>query len=327
MFGTQNANTKHSLNRLTNGGFYRVMLPVDETLTTVVGAGTQPRSAYIDRENAAASPAYRIPTARPSETAIANWYIYGVAGTVDIRPTDPNNQNVPVRGQNGPTPVRVTTFETGDVVVEQDIAEFWGLLDRDLTLSFFVGQGNRAIALQVEAEYGSGVVVLDTLSSKTFPAGNQRKIQFTAPYDATKFTLRFRLTGVPDASVYLGEAMLQLGKVAKPRYTDDIAASERPRGACVLFVGDTVPPGYIVECEAEDKFLYPTAGDALADGLTRGGDGGDTAHDHTGKTGNRTRSTTLLHDGSSQVDHHHRHTIEEAEIDPPWTKVLLIRKV
>jgi len=327
MFGTQVATSKHALNRILNGGFNRVLTPVDTTLTTTVGAIAQPRSAFIARENAAVSPAYRVPASRPSETSIANWFIYGVSGTVDIRPIDPDNQNVPVRGMHGPTPVRVTTFETGEIFIEQDIAEFWGMLDRDLTLSFFVGQGNRSIAIQVEADYGDTTVVLATLSSKTFPSGSQYKLQFVAPYDATKCTLRFRLTGTPDASVYLGEVMLQLGKVAKPRFTDDLASSERPRGSCVFFVGNTVPSGYVVVCEAEDRFFYPTAGDALVDGLTHGGNGGSTEHNHGGKTGNRTRSTTLLHDGSSQVDHHHRHSIEDAEIDPPWVKVLLIRKV
>lgn len=330
MFGTQVATTKHAVNRLINGGFYRVLLPIDETLVETINSADQPYSAVENRENQATSPSYRIPTDRPKETAIANWYIYGASGSVDIRPKDPDRGNTPVRGLHGPTPARVTFFEDGEIVIEQDIDEFWGLLDRDLTLSYFMAQGNGTIDVTVEAVYGSessDVETLDANTSKTFPTGGLRKAQFTPPYDADQMTIRIRLGGNPDDSVYLGEFMLQLGKVAKPRFTDDIAADERPRSSIVFFVGDEVPPGYVLVCESEDRFYYPTAGDARVNGIDRTAEGGSETHNHGGKTGGRTRSTTLKHTGSSQVDHHHKHIITEAEIDPPWVKILAVKKV
>jgi len=325
MFGTQVATAKHAINRIFNGGFYRVIHVIDEIVEVISGTD-QPRTVFDTQGNDAVSNSLRVPTDRPDETAIANWYIYGASGSVDVRPKDPNNQNVPVRGLHGPTPARVTLFEAGTITFEQVITEFWGLIDRELTLSFFLGVGTGVVLLDVVAEYGTETLTLVQISSKTFPEGGQVKVHFKAPYNSTQFVLKFKFAGVSDASAYIGEAMLQLGTAVKPRFTDDLSAIERPRGTVVFALGD-VPPGYILECEAEDRFFYPTAGDAQVDGIDRGNLGGSLSHDHGGRTGNRTTSTTLLHSGTSQVDHHHRHLISEAEVDPPWLKLLVVRKV
>lgn len=328
MIGQQLASAKHALNRLLNGGMYRVLLPYKETDTYAVGAGTIPKSSLESREDDAASPSLRIVAERPKETLLANWFIYGVSGMVDIRPKDPLKSNTPVRGFDGPPPARFTLFEDGTAILEQPVDEFWGLLDRELTLSFVGVEGVQAQTITVEMVYGNSTVVLREFSSKLFgSAGGKMVLHFTAPYDAASFMLRVKLAGKRDSSVYLGEFMLELGYVDKPKFTDDISLLGRPRGSCVFFAGATVPPGYVVECEGVGRLVFPAAADPRTNGINRGALGGDDSHKHGGKTTGRTYDTTVKKEGVSRLDKNHKHAIEEATTDPPYVELAVIRKV
>ena len=328
MIGQQHASAKHALNRLLNGGVYRVLLPFKETETYAVGTGVVPVSTLESREDDAASPSLRVVAARPTETLLAGWYAYGVSGLIDIRPKDPLLSNVPVRGFHGPSPARFTHFEDGTMVFEQPIEEFWSLLDRELTLSFIGIEGANVGTVTVEMVYGNSTVVLKQFSTRTFGrAGAQVVLHFSAPYDASSFMLRLKIEGKRDLSVYMGEFMLQLGNVANPRFTDDISLLGRPRGTSIFFAGSAIPPGFVVECEGLGRLVYPAGADPRVNGNDRGALGGDEAHKHGGKTSGRTFDTTVHKTGVSRLDKNHRHAIEDATTDPPYVQLVVLRKV
>jgi hypothetical protein len=342
MFGTLTANSKHSVNRLINGGFYRVVVPVGNAsvefnnVGAVVPPGdpsavvTYPFSKFTFEDGDKIAPTLSVVPTKPNETLIAGWFVYGVSGQVELRPVDPVLR-VPVRGIYGPTPARFTLHEDGIMVVEQplDDPKWWGLLDRDMTLSFVMQKSNSAVSVTVEADYGVSTEQLVSKSSRGLPAAGQIIAHFKPPQDATQFILRWKISGKQDASVYLGEAMLQLGYAVRPRFTDDISALGRPRGMVFFFNGTAAPPGYVVDCEAAGRFLFPTAGDARTDGFVVGRNGGTDAHDHNGRTSGRLGNTKILKDddGGSTVNKNHRHAIEDAAVDPPWHKILIIQKV
>lgn len=331
MFGTLTANTKHAVNRLINGGFYRVVVPVGLNTTSFQPSGlTYPFSRFTFEDGDKIAPTLTIVPDRPDETLIAGWYIYGVDGQVDVRPLD-QLLRVPVRGLYGPTPARFTLQETGEMIVEQtlDDPKWWGLLDRDLTLSFVMQRSNSALTVTLEADYGVSTEQLVSRSSRGFNSIAQVIAHFKPPQDATQFILRWRLSGSQDASVYLGEAMLQLGYIPRPRFTDDISTLGRPRGMVFFYNGLVTPPGYVADCEAEGRFMFPTSGDAQTDGLNSGRSGGSDSHNHGGRTGGRQGNTKVLKDnsGGSTVNKNHTHIINSAKIDPPWYKVLILQKV
>jgi len=330
MFGTLTANTKHAINRLINGGFYRVVTPVGDATVNLGGAFVYPFTKFSFEDGDKIAPTLTVVPTKPTETLLAGWFIYGVDGQVDVRPLDPVLR-VPVRGIYGPTPARFTLQEDGEMVLEQvlDDPKWWGLLDRDITLSFVAQKANSALAVTVEVDYGTATEQLASKSTRGFTAATQVIAHFTPPADATQFILRWRLTGSQDASVYLGEVMLQLGYIPRPRFTDDISVLGRPRGMMFLYNGSTAPPGYVTDCEAAGRFMFPTAGDAQTDGFTSSRTGGTDSHDHDGRTGGREGSTKVLkdNDGGSTVNKNHRHAVEPAEVDPPWHKVLVIQKV
>ena len=330
MFGTLTANSKHAINRLMNGGFYRVVVPVGDDTVNLGGAAIYPFSRFTFEDGDKIAPTLTVVSTRPNETLVAGWYIYGVDGQVDVRPLHPVT-GVPIRGIYGPTPARFTLQEDGEMIVEQVVEDpkFWGMLDRDVTLSFLALQGNSSLSIAVEADFGTGAVQLYTRSSRAFSPADHAIITFTPPSDATQFILRWRLSGNQDASVYLGEAMLQLGRVVRPRFTDDLTLLGRPRGMVFFYNGTTPPPGYVTDCEAEGRFMFPTAGDPRTDGFTESRNGGSDEHNHGGRTGGREGNTKVLKDnsGGSSVNKNHTHAIENATIDPPWTKVLILQKV
>lgn len=330
MFGTLTANTKHAVNRLINGGFYRVVTPVADATISLGGSFIYPFTRFTFEDGDKIAPTLTVVTERPNETLLAGWYVYGIDGQVNVRPLDPVSK-VPVRGINGPTPALFTLQEDGEMIVEQvlDDPKWWGLLDREITLSFLVRKGNSSLNVAVEVDYGTETVQLYSRSSRSFTAADLVVMTFAPPQDATQFVLRWKLSGNQDASVYLGEAMLQLGRVPRPLFTDDISMLGRPRGMVFFYNGDTVPPGYVVDCEAEGRFMFLTSGDAQTDGQSTSRNGGTDSHNHGGLTTGRFGNTKVEKDnsGGSRVNKNHRHLIESAEVDPPWTKVLIIQKV
>lgn len=330
MFGTLAANTKHAINRLVNGGMYRVVTPIGDATVNLGGAAIYPFTRFSFEDGDKIAPTLTVVEEKPDETLLAGWYIYGVDGQVDVRPLDPVFR-VPVRGLYGPTPARFTLQEDGTMVIEQvlDDPKWWGLLDRDLTLSFVMQKSNSALSVTVDVDYGVSTEQLVSKSSRGFVSMTQVVAHFTPPENATQFVLRWSLTGDQDASVYLGEFMLQLGYAVRPRFTDDISLLGRPRGMLFFYNGTTPPSGYVTDCEASGRFLFPTAGDAQMDGLTESRNGGTDEHDHDGRTSGRIGTTKVLKDnsGGSTVNKNHRHPVEPAEVDPPWYKVLVLRKV
>lgn len=342
MFGTLTANTKHAINRLVNGGFYRVVTPVgDDSIAFDAGGNqvppddptavlTYPFTRFLFEDGDNLAPTLTVVEERPNETLLAGWYIYGVDGQVDVRPLDPV-LNVPIRGIYGPTPARFTLQETGEMTVEQvlDDPKWWGLLDREITLSFVALRGNSSLTLSVEVDYGTETVELFSRSTRSFTRIDQVVLSFTPPSDATQFVLRWKLNGSQDASAYIGEAMLQLGNIPRPKFTDDISTLGRPRGMVYFFNGETPPPGFVTDCDVEGKFMFPTAGDAQTSGLEKTRVGGDDTHDHGGVTSTRIGTTDVEKDnsGGSKVNRQHRHTVNDAQVDPPWYKVLIIQKV
>ena len=331
MFGTLTANSKHAINRLMNGGFYRVVVPVgDDTLSFQPSGLIYPFTRFTFEDGDKIAPTLTVVETRPNETLVAGWYIYGIDGQVDVRPLDPV-LGVPIRGIYGPTPARFTLQEDGTMIVEQVLEDpkFWGLLDRDVTLSFLALQGNSSLQITVEVDYGAGAVQLFSRSSRAFSPADHGVITFKPPADATQFILRWRLAGNQDASVYLGEVMLQLGRFARPRFTDDLTLLGRPRGMVFFYNGTTPPPGYVTDCEAEGRFMFLTAGDPRTNGLSASRNGGSDAHRHGGRTGGRQGNTKVVKDnsGGSTVNKNHRHAIENAVVDPPFVKVLILQKV
>jgi hypothetical protein len=330
MFGTLTANTKHAVNRLLNGGFYRVVTPIGDATVNLGPGFLYPFTRLTLEDGDKIAPTLTVVQDRPDETLLAAWYIYGVDGQVDVRPLDPVLR-VPVRGLYGPTPARFTLQESGEMVLEQilDDPKWWGLLDRDLTLSFVLQRSNASLTVTVEADYGVSTEQLISKISRGFGSIAQVIAHFKPPQDATQFILRWKLSGSQDASVYLGEVMLQLGYIPRPRFTDDISLLGRPRGMIFFYNGTTTPPGYVTDCEAEGRFLFPTAGDPQTDGFTSSRFGGSDTHNHGGITSGRFGSTKITKDngGGSKVNKNHRHLFEAAEVDPPWTKVLIVQKV
>jgi len=330
MFGTLTANSKHAVNRLINGGFYRVVVPVEDASVNLGAGFDYPFTRFAFEDGDKIAPTLTVVPTRPTETLLAGWYAYGVDGQVDIRPLDPVTR-VPVRGLYGPTPARFTLQEDGVMIVEQilDDPKWWALLDRDVTLSFLLQRSNSSVAVTVEVDYGVSTEQVVSKNSRSYNSPGQIIAHLTPPANATQFILRWSLSGSQDASVYLGEAMLQLGYTPRPRFTDDISVLGRPRGMVFFYNGTTPPPGYITDCEAEGRFMFPTAGDAQTDGFTEGRNGGTDSHDHDGRTTGRFGSTKVLKDnsGGSKVNKNHRHAIETAAIDPLWYKVLIVQKV
>lgn len=331
MFGTIQATTKHAINRILNGGLYRASAPVDNTLsTTVVGAtaqsGTILESAYDSRTINGAAPTIAVAVEKPLESLLAAWYCYGVRALIDVKAKDLTT-GVPIRSINGPTPARFTFIENGILIVEQPVTEFWGLLDREITLSFLLKRGSGDVALAVEIDYGSTKVEPLVVSLRNYQLERVVRVVVTPPYDATSFTVRYKFTGTRDQSFYLGEVMLQLGNVPDPKFTDDITLGAQPRHSMGFFSDYPAPPGYISQCDFDGRFIYPTSGDARTDGTARGNTGGSTQHNHGRKTGGDQDRTQIEKGGQSFVSRTHRHDVDYAEVDPPWTKLLLVEKL
>jgi len=331
MFGTLQANTKHAVNRLLNGGFYRAgaRLRVD-LVTPVTGAtgitGDIPESAIDARTLDGSAPVIAIESERPKESLLAAWYCYGTRGLVEVKAKD-TRTGVPVPSVCGPTPARFTLLDDGTLIVEQPIVEFWGLLDREVTLSFLLKRDVGELTVAVEFDYGNSVVTVATLATRNYHVDRIFHAVVTPPYDAEQFVVRFRLTGKRDQSCYLGEVMLQLGNMTQPQFTDDISLAAQPRHSLAFFAEFPAPPGYISQCEINGRFIYPTAGDARTDGTTRGNTGGSTQHNHGGRTSNDQNRTKIEKGGQSFVSRTHRHDIDMAEVDPPWIKLLLVEKL
>jgi len=337
MLGTLTVSSKHAVNRLINGGFYRVLTPIVDDSVTVVPAAplplnpvTYPFKKFAFEDGVSLAPTLGVGEDRPKETLLAGWYVYGVEGQVAVRPLDENLQ-VPIRGLHGPTPARFTLNNPGTMIVEQvlDDPKFWALLDRDLTLSFAFQRNNLSLNLELEIDYGVSVETLLAVNSSVYPEMELLVARFKPPMDATQFILRWKLIGEADSSVYIGEAMLQFGHVIRPKFTDDISILGRPRGMVFFYRGEESPPGYVVDCEVEGRFAFPTGGDAATSGAGETRFGGSTTHNHGGRTSNRVGTTGVSREssGGSRVNRYHRHEIGPAEIDPPWHKVLLLQKV
>lgn len=331
-FGSIQAGVKHSVNRLINGGFYRSVPRLREDQQTAVTSinlvvGNIPFSAFNSQNKTVVAPTIVISPERPKESLLAGWYCYGVNGLVDVRAADPDNQGVPIRSIFGPTPARFTFTSDGVLMVEQPVVEFWGLLDREITLSFYLKRGSGNVAVAVEVDYGTTKVQLLAVSTRSYQLEQTVRAVFTPPFDATQFIVRYKVTGVRNQSFYLGEAMLQLGNVPRAQFTDDITLLSTPRGACCFFDGFPAPPGYISQCDLDGRFIYPTSGDAHVDSLTRTNLGGSVQHRHGGKTSGDTNRTQVEKGGQSYISRTHRHNFDYAEVDPPWMKFLLVQKL
>lgn len=331
MLGTLQANTKHAINRLLNGGMYRAGARVRADLVTAVTGATAitgniPESAIDSRTREGSTPVIGVEVDRPKESLLAAWYCYGVRGLVEVKAID-NQTGSPVRSVHGPAPARFTLLENGTMTVEQPVAEFWGLLDREVTLSFLLKRAVGDVVVKAELDYGNTRVTLAELSTRNHQTDRITWLVTRPPYDATAFTVRFTITGSRDQSCYLGEVMLQLGNMTQPQFTDDVSLTGQPRHTAAFFASFPAPPGYISQCEVDGRFVYPTSGDARTDGTARGNTGGSVQHNHGGRTSNDHNRTKIEKGGRSFVSRTHRHDIDMAEVDPPWVKLLLVEKL
>lgn len=333
MLGTVQATMKHAVNRLLNPGWYRVVPAVREDLTTTIASQAgpvvsqaQPYSEQDLRRQNPVSPQIEIKSAKSVESPIAGWHVYGVRGLLDIRARDPDREFIPVRGLHGPTPARFTFLDDGTLIVEQSIVEFWGLLDRELTFSALFLRGSGDVSITVDFVFGTAVIPGFSITSTDYAAPRVVPAFVTAPYDATEFTVRMMITGRRDQSVLFGEFMLQLGHADRPRFTDDLSLS-LPRAHCALHSAFPAPVGFITLCELDGRFLYPSSGDALVEGINRRGTGGSSQHRHTGKTSNDITRVKIEKGGQSYVSRKHRHAVDFAEVDPLWVRLLLVQKL
>lgn len=332
MFGSIQATTKHAVNQLLNGGLYRASRLIENTGETNLVTGYTPAhsgkvrwSAYGNTINAL-GPTIEVSESKPLESLLAAWYCYGTRGMVDVKARDLDT-SLPIRSINGPTPARFSILEDGTLIVEQPVTAFAHLLDREITLSFLLKRDAGDVEVSVDFVYGTTTVNVAALSTASYRTERLVVRTTTPPYDATSFTVRFSLKGLRDQSAYIGEIMLQLGRVPQPQFTDDVSLMAQPRQVMMFHMNYPAPPGFVSQCELAGRFIFPTCGDAQVDGTTRSALGGSQYHNHTGKTGGDNWRTQVEKGGKSYISRTHRHSLEDAEADPVWVKLLLVEKL
>lgn len=264
---------------------------------------------------------------KPVSETIAGWKMWGVQGQAIHRVVVNAAQQ---GGHRGGLMTSIDFLQAGTLFIEQPLDPFEHLLGQPINFSAGFDAGEGSVNIKLQLLDGDSVVAEIEESATQFMRGYQR-LGLNAELDNSLGSLSVRIlaTGKQNTSFRFSDLALTYG-TKRAQDTDlapDLAAAGRPRGTLLMILGDSCPPGYRLNCDAEDHLFLSTHGDILSDqSLKNAGQGGTFSHDHGGFTLFAKR-TTKVKNGAGRRRGGHRHGVRLAENKPPVFKVLACEKI
>lgn len=256
-FSTASARSQ-SNNWLKNGNFARVprilvakAYPESDPSVTVADAVTPDVSSLVN--------------ATPENSFLANWSIVGSAngiGSIDLNPMN-KKTGFRFRSFDSGNLVRVSFSGEGTITLSQTIEvvnQFRGL-PASLAFSAYKISGE----VKVQAKVQFGVSSKDGMPFFSSGIGGYRRIVqpiSACPLDLSKAEIQIVVSGKGGESIGVGGFCFALGSfdIALP-FSESAGDVLLPRGAIILWEGDSCPAGFRSAEGADEAFLYQTYGD------------------------------------------------------------------
>jgi hypothetical protein len=246
---------------------------------------------------------FSVPTEAGSENKLGYWDVYGLAGSLDIAPTD-TSDNV-YTSYDGGNIVRVSFSDGGDVFMDQTIEDLLPLSGQQVT-SAISGRKflkNTTVTFSLIAD---GKEVGST-SGQSGSFGSYRRMTRldTVPAGTTTLVYRIKISGTPGAAVGLSGVSLVLGPTG-PRmpFTPSLPDIVVPSGTTILVDGPMCPPGFRETAGSQEALALLTAGQAA---LTTDSGAlftvGTDTHDHNPESGvdALTKSSNEQHESATKL--------------------------
>jgi hypothetical protein len=262
-FVTQSG-TAHTNNWLKNGNFYRIPRDLQaRSYSSPYVSEVRPKSSVVEL----ITPVDTSKTigTTPERIFIANWSVSGSeenAASLDI---DPINSRTGIRHRSYDSGhlVRISFFKAATITFEQEIDVVNQFRGMPATAAFSAYRIDGEVKIETEIDFGSEVMAgVPYFSSRVGPYRRITQEVSECPLNLTKIVLRLKFSGVRGNSIGVSGVAFALGayEAALP-YSEAVADFVLPRGAIILWLGDSCPPGFR-EVEMEGGgFLYQTYGD------------------------------------------------------------------
>jgi len=256
-FSTASARSQ-SNNWLKNGNFARVprtvvakAYPESDPSVTIADAVTPDVSCLVN--------------ATPENYFLANWSILGSAngiGSIDLNPMD-KRTGLRLRSFDSGNLVRISFSGEGTITLSQTIEvvnQFRGL-PASLAFSAYKIAGE----VKVQAKVQFGTASKDGMPFFSSGIGGYRRIVqpiLACPLDLSKVEIQIVVSGKGGESIGVGGFCFALGSfdIALP-FSESAGDVLLPRGAIILWEGDSCPAGFRSVEGADEAFLYQTYGD------------------------------------------------------------------
>ena len=201
----------------------------------------------------------------PKSDFLADWTISGNkdgVSSIDFDPVDLKS-GVRMRSMDGGRLIRVSFFQTGEVLLEQELVVVNQFRGMEATLAFTVRKITGDVTIWPELDFGTSTKTFNAIHSSE--GYYRRPDVVVCPLDLTKIVVRLRLATRSGSACGISGIMFALGAydVGLP-YCDNPAEGVMPRGAVILWAGAACPPGYRPVDGESGRFLYQVPGDPNA---------------------------------------------------------------
>lgn len=210
---------------------------------------------------------------------IGSWSISGQPCSITV---SPKHGDIVLPSYDGGNVLQLTFRNSGDIVLEQEIADPYRLQNTTITAAMSGRQfGGKSVAV-VSLVLDDVPTTLVQANSASF--GQYRRFYriYSINTKPTKASLRITISGVQGESLGLSGITLVLGSSERQPYVTSMADRVMSPGIVIMYEGETCPPGYADVSSHSTMAIVSGSNFQSVGGTLQQTIGSDT-HDHTHK--------------------------------------------